>query len=181
MKKIHFLLLAAAALFTATAIQAQTSVPSARPAAPSARSAAQQHKTPEQLAVMQARHIATELAFDEETSRQFTEAYCRYQKELRELKASRPLVKNDKEQTEEAIRESILAQFDQSRKIVDLREKFYKEYSRLLTQRQIRRVYDIERKMGQHLRKNGSRRTGIPNSNGDNRTGKPAGNRAGQR
>lgn len=177
MKKIHFLLLAAAALFTATATQAQTS-------APSARSAAQQHKTPEQLAVMQARHIATELAFDEETSRQFTEAYCRHQKELRELKA-RPLVKNDKEQTEESIRESILAQFDQSRKIIDLREKFYEEYSRFLTQRQIRRVYAIEREMGQHLRKNVSRRTGIPGSNGGNRagrpTGKPAGNRAGQR
>ncbi len=178
MKKIHFLLLVATALFTVTTTRAQTT-PEETPTAQQQQKRPQtQRKTPEQLAVMQARHIATELAFDEETARKFTEAYCQYQKELRDLKtkAARPRVKSDEEQTEESIAESILAQFDQSRKIVDLREKYYHEYSRFLTQRQIRRIYAIERKWAasmEHLNKAGYR-NGTP-------AGKAAGNRNGQR
>lgn len=147
MKKLRFVLLAAAALLTVTTIHAQEPAKRERPAAQ------QQHKTPEQLAAMRARYIASELAFDEETAHQFTETYGRYHKELRDLRSERPRVKNDEEQTEEAIRASILAQFDQSRKMLDLREKYYKEYSRFLTQRQIRRVYTLEREMNQRLSK----------------------------
>ena len=145
MKKSRFLLLAAATLLTVTTIQAQET------AKTETSTPQRQHKTPEQLAVMQARHIASELAFDEETARQFTETYGQYHKELRDLRSERPRVKDGDAETEEAIRQSILAQFDQSRKMLDLREKYYKEYSRFLTQCQIRRVYELERNMNQRL------------------------------
>ncbi len=147
MKKSCFMLLVAATLLTVTTIRAQETFPGENPAPQ------QQHKTPEQLAAMQARHIASELAFDEEVARQFTETYCQYHKELRALRSERPRVKDADEQTEEAIRQSILAQFDQSRKMLDLREKCYTEYSRFLTQRQIRRVYELEREVNQRLSK----------------------------
>ncbi len=145
MKKSCFMLLAAATLLTVSTIRAQESSPSERPAPQ------QQHKTPEQLDTMRARHIASELAFDEETARQFSETYCQYHKKFRDLRAGQPRIKNDDGQTEEAIRQSILAQFDQSRKMLDLREECYTEYSRFLTQRQIRRVYELEREVNQRL------------------------------
>ncbi len=145
MKKSCFMLLAAATLLTVTTIRAQGTSQSERPAPQ------QQPKTPEQLAAMRARHITSELAFDEETARRFTETYCQYNKELRDLQSERPRVKGDDGQTEEAIRQSILAQFDLGRKMLDLREECYTEYSRFLTQRQIRRVYELEREVNQRL------------------------------
>jgi len=168
MKKSRFVLLAAAALLAVTTIHAQEPVKRERPAAQ------QPHKTPEELAAMRARHIATELAFDEETARQFTETYGRYHKELRDLRSERPRVKNDEEQTEEAIRASILVQFDQSRKMLDLREKYYNEYSRFLTQRQIRRVYTIEREVNQRLSKTRSQGRTPNHNRQQNRPSHPA-------
>ncbi len=147
MKKSCFMLLAAATLLTVTTIRAQETTRSEKPVPQ------QQHKTPEQLDTMRARHIASELAFDEETARQFIETYCQYHKKFRDLRAGQPRVKNGDGQTEEAIRQSILAQFDQSRKMLDLREKCYTEYSHFLTQRQIRRVYELEREVNQRLSK----------------------------
>ncbi len=145
MKKSCFMLLAAATLLTVTTIRAQETTRSEKPVPQ------QQHKTPEQLDTMRARHIASELAFDEETARQFIELYCQCHKDLRDIRSKRPRVKEGDGQTEEAIRQSILAQFDQSRKMLDLREKCYTEYSRFLTQRQIRRVYELEREVNQRL------------------------------
>ncbi len=147
MKKSRFMLLFAATLLTVTTIRAQVTAKGERPAPQ------QQHKTPEQLDTMRGRHIASELAFDEETARRFTETYCQYHKELRDLQPERPRVKGDDGQTEEAIRQSILARFDLGRKMLDLREKYYTEYSRFLTQRQIRRVYELEREVNQRLGK----------------------------
>lgn len=42
-------------------------------------------------------------------------------------------------------------QFTRSQRILDLREKYYKKYSTFLTQRQIQRVYEIERGMRKKL------------------------------
>ncbi len=145
MKKSRFMLLVTATLLTVTTIRAQGTSQSEKPAPQ------QQHRTPEQLDTMRARHIASELAFDEETTRQFTETYCQYHKKFRDLRAGQPRIKNDDGQTEEAIRQSILAQFDLGRKMLDLREECYTEYSRFLTQRQIRRVYELEREVNQRL------------------------------
>ncbi len=147
MKKTCFMLLATATLLTVTTIRAQETTQSEKPAPQ------QQHKTPEQLDTMRARHIASELAFDDETARQFIELYCQCHKDLRDIRSARPRVKDKDGMTEEAIRQSIRAQFDQSRKMLDLREKCYTEYSRFLTQRQIRRVYELEREVNQRLSK----------------------------
>lgn len=111
----------------------------------------------EQLAEAQARHIAQQLAFDDETTAKFVDTYSRCQKEVWSLaprkRVGKGASKNDRE-TEEAIEE----RFDRSQKLLDIRKKYYKEYSKFLTPKQIQRVYSIEKNMMKRLGKNANRR-----------------------
>ena len=47
----------------------------------------------------------------------------------------------------------IKARMERGRQILDLREKYYKEYSKFLTPRQIQRVYELEKKSMKRLQK----------------------------
>lgn len=111
----------------------------------------------EQLAETQARHIAQQLAFDDKTTAKFVDTYSRCQKEVWSLaprkRVGKGASKNDRE-TEEAIEE----RFDRSQKLLDIRKKYYKEYSKFLTPKQIQRVYSIEKNMMKRLGKNANRR-----------------------
>jgi hypothetical protein len=108
-----------------------------------------QRMSREQLAEKQAKHIAHELAFDETTTQQFIETYCAYQQEVWALgPRQKPEPTND-EEAEQAIKE----RFERSQKILDLREKYYEEYSKFLTQKQIQRVYELERQAMNRLEK----------------------------
>ena len=111
----------------------------------------------EQLAETQAHHIAQQLAFDDETTAKFVDTYSRCQKEVWSLaprkRVGKGASKNDRE-TEEAIEE----RFDRSQKLLDIRKKYYKEYSKFLTPKQIQRVYSIEKNMMKRLGKNANRR-----------------------
>ena len=109
----------------------------------------QQRMSREQLAEKQARHIAHELAFDEATTQQFIMTYCAYQQEVWALG---PRPQNEPENDEEA--EQIIRQrFERSQAILDLREKYYEEYSKFLTPKQIQRVYELERQAMNRLAK----------------------------
>ena len=96
----------------------------------------------EELAVKQAEHICEALAFDKPTADRFTETYCSYQKELWALGPAR-----EKQKSGDAVEEDIEQRFERSQKILDLRKKYYGIYSTFLTQKQITRVYEIERDM----------------------------------
>lgn len=104
----------------------------------------------EQLAEMQARHIARQLAFDDATTAKYVTTYCEYQKEVWALG---PRIKRSSGNEENAIRQ----RFERSQQILSLREKYYNKYSKFLTQKQIERAYELERKAQkriQHSRKN---------------------------
>lgn len=103
----------------------------------------------EELAEVQARHIAKELAFDDEVTKKFVDTYCRCQQEIWALG---PRMKASSS-SDEATEEEIEARFEHSQKILDIRKKYYKEYSKFLTQKQIKRVYEIERQMMNRLAK----------------------------
>ena len=108
-----------------------------------------QRMSREQLAEKQAKHIAHELAFDETTTQKFVETYCAYQQEVWALgPRQKPEPTND-EEAEQAIKE----RFERSQQILDLREKYYEEYSKFLTQKQIQRVYELERQAMNRLEK----------------------------
>ena len=100
----------------------------------------------EELAVKQAEHISTELAFDDATSKKFKETYCNFQRELWALGPSL-----GKQQSENPNEEEMKQRFERSQKILDLRKKYYDIYSTFLTQKQISRVYEIERDMMRRL------------------------------
>ena len=109
----------------------------------------QQRMSREQLAEKQAKHIATELAFDEATTQQFVETFCAYQQEVWALGPRQKAEPTNDEEAEQAIKE----RFERSQQILDLREKYYDEYSKFLTQQQIQRVYELERQAMNRLEK----------------------------
>lgn len=109
----------------------------------------QQRMSREQLAEKQAKHIAHELALDETTTRQFVETYCAYQQEMWALGPRHNAKAENEEEAEQAIKE----RFERSQQILDLREKYYEEYSKFLTQKQIQRVYELERQAMNRLEK----------------------------
>ena len=109
----------------------------------------QQRMSREQLAEKQAKHIAQELAFDEATTQQFIKTYSAYQQEVWTLKTERQAEPTNDEEAEQAIK----ARFERRQAILNLQEKYYKEYSKFLTQSQIEQVYKSEHKVIDHLDK----------------------------
>jgi hypothetical protein len=107
-----------------------------------------QRMSREQLAEKQAKHIAQELAFDETTTQQFVETFCAYQQEVWALGPRPQNEPSNDEEAEQAIKE----RFERSQQILDLRQKYYEEYSKFLTQKQIQEVYKMERQVGDHLK-----------------------------
>lgn len=107
----------------------------------------------EQLAKIQARHIADKLAFDETTTKNFVETYCQCQQEIWALgpRAGKGKKGKDMSETDEETGREIEARFEHSKKILDIRHKYYKKYSTFLTQQQIKRVYELERQMMNRL------------------------------
>lgn len=111
----------------------------------------------EQLAETQAKHIAGELAFSDAVTERFVKAYCDCQKEIWALG---PRLRSNKQgMSEQENEERIKQRFAISEKILDIRKKYYKEYSKFLTQTQIEKVYVQERKMMNRLVKRGQKRT----------------------
>lgn len=116
----------------------------------SAQSNNQQRLSREELAEKQARHIAHELALDDATTQKYVATYCAYQKEVWALG---PRVKrhSSANATEAEAKQANKARMEQSQKILDLREKYYKEYSKFLTQKQIERAYELEQQVMRRL------------------------------
>lgn len=104
-----------------------------------------QRLTREQLAKVQAGYIAGELALDDTTSQRFVDTFCRFQREIWAL-GPRPKQKH-RQMTDEEVEKALKDRFAHSRKILDLRQKYYAIYSEFLTQKQIQRVYELERQM----------------------------------
>ena len=116
----------------------------------SAQSNNQQRLSREELAEKQARHIAHDLALDDATTQKYVATYCAYQKEVWALG---PRVKRHQSEnaTEAEAEQANKARMEQSQKILDLREKYYKEYSKFLTQKQIERAYELEQQVMRRL------------------------------
>lgn len=115
----------------------------------SAQNNQRQRLTREELADKQARHIAQTMAFDEATTKQFVETYTACQKEIWALGTRKQA--NAQQQTEAEAKQDIARQFERSEKLLQIRQKYYAEYSKFLTQNQIKRVYVLERRMMKRL------------------------------
>lgn len=117
-----------------------------------------QRMSREQLAEVQAKHIASELAFSDAVTEKFIKTYCDCQKEVW---AQGPRPRHGKPGMSEQDNEDRIKQrFAMSEKLLNIRQKYYKEYSKFLTQTQIEKVYEQERKMMTRLAKHGQGKRG---------------------
>lgn len=118
------------------------------------KSTSRERVNKEQLAELQARHIAKELNLDEATTAKYVQTYCEYQREVWNL-GHRLKIRNSDAEAD------IKARFERSQRILSLREKYYEKYSRFMTPEQIKKAYQLEHKslerMKQHHKHHGSR------------------------
>lgn len=109
---------------------------------------ASQNAPREELAQRQAKAIAASLKLDESTTQKLVQTYTDCQKEIWEKcprgKFSRPT-------TDAEAQEVIKTRFERARQLLDIREKYYKKYSKFLTPLQIEQLYRREDRMMRHL------------------------------
>ncbi len=106
--------------------------------------------TMEQLADKQAAKIVTDLGLDDKTAAKFTDVYKKYMKELDDVRKEFPLygVKGMKAKaqasipTDEEVDKMMRDRFKQSRKMLEVREKYYDEFRKFLSPKQVQKVYD---------------------------------------
>lgn len=136
-----------------------------------------QRMSREQMAEMQAKHIARQLALDDATSQKFIETFSAYQKEVWTLRPQgKQHGKKKSEMTDAEVEKSIKDQFDHSQKILTLRQEYYKKYSKFLTPKQIQRVYELEKQSMNRLAKRGrGNAAGRPNAPHRPQAGRPNG------
>lgn len=136
-----------------------------------------QRMSREQMAEMQAKHIARQLALDDATSQKFIETFSAYQKEVWTLRPQgKQHGKKKSEMTDAEVEKSIKDQFDHSQKILTLRQEYYKKYSKFLTPKQIQRVYELEKQSMNRLSKRGrGNAAGRPNAPHRPQAGRPNG------
>lgn len=119
-----------------------------------AQNNSRQRMTREELAEKQARHIVDVMAMDDAAASRFVKLYGECQKEIWALgpkvgRKSRG--KGSANMTDAEVEQDLKGRFEHSQKILDIRQKYYKEYSKFLSQKQIKRVYEIEKQMKTRL------------------------------
>lgn len=119
--------------------------------------------SPEQMMQRQTRYVANQLALSDAAQAKFIEVYNKYQTELRSChNQKREKLDKDrkayKELTDAEITARIEARFAQSHKILDIREKYYNEFKKILTPRQIQKMYKAEKDIQKKVHKEMARR-----------------------
>lgn len=112
----------------------------------SAQDSEKKRPSREQLAELQARHIAGSMALDDATAKKFVDAYRDYQQEVWSSDASMRK-KENQSLTDAEIEKNIKERFARSRKLIDIREKYYDVYRDFLSPKQIQRVYELEKQV----------------------------------
>ena len=112
--------------------------------------------TREQLAQTQAKTIAKKLLLNPDISKKFENLYVESQKEIWALgpRLAPNGTSAEQETNEEATKKELQKRFERKEKILEIRQKYYSEYSKILTQNQIKQMYKIERDIMENLSKN---------------------------
>ena len=113
---------------------------------------------PEQMIEKKAQRICRELALDDATAKKFTETFREYKKELKALRTKdccdakkdgkKDACEGKKDLTEAEAAQMLKARFEMQEKTLSLQKKYYDKYSKFLTQKQIMRIYEMEKPYG---------------------------------
>ena len=126
--------------------------------------------TIEQMTDMQANKIIGDLGLDDKTSAKFMDVYRKYMKEMDDLRKEympkKPDVKPEagKERpvpTDAEVDKMMRDRFKQSRKMVDIREKYYDEFRKFLSPKQAQKVFEQGRMNPVKFHKEMNRRAGM--------------------
>lgn len=103
--------------------------------------------TMEQVVDMQSRKIIGDLGLDDKTAARFTDVYAKYMKEMNDLRKEympkRPETgKKPSMPTDAEVDKMMRDRFKQSRKMLDIREKYYDEFRKFLSPKQVQKIYD---------------------------------------
>ncbi len=116
----------------------------------------------------QAAEIAKKLDLNDEQTAKFTETYLNCQKEMWSMhKRDHKRVKPS-EMTEDQAKAENTDRLESQQKFLDLRKKYYGEYSKFLTQKQILKMSEVEKTMMDRMMQQGPRgeRGSRPNAPG---------------
>lgn len=135
-----------------------------------------QRPTQEQMMKMQVDQTVKMLMLDDAAAAKFTPVYEEYLKELRECRMMNRAPRAEKPQataettgkekaskpamTDAEIATMLKNQFAQSHKMLDIREKYYNEFSKILSQKQIMKIYQQEKSNANNFRQEFERRKG---------------------
>lgn len=139
MRKIRFIMLALMTVICVTSAKAQQ---------PNEK----QKVSREQIVETLAKHLANELALDDKTNDKFIETYINYRKELWTIAPKHDRKKHKTSETEEQAAQNMQQKFERSQKMLDIRTKYYKQFSKFMTQKQIELMYNKEKNMMQRLK-----------------------------
>lgn len=107
-----------------------------------------------------AHHMTQILGLGDDASARFTVIYQQYCKEMQTARQKHARINPGKKKngegksqlTDEQVKKNIENSFALSQSILDIRRKYYKEYLKILSPRQIERLYELEKKDGEKLR-----------------------------
>ena len=122
--------------------------------------------TMEQMVNMQANKIIGDLGLDDKTSAKFKDVYAKYMKEMNDLRKEympkRPEAgKKPSMPTDAEVDKMMRDKFKVGRKMLDLREKYYDEFRKFLSPKQVQKVYDQGQKNHGKFNKEMNRRAGM--------------------
>ena len=122
---------------------------------------AQEKKRPdrEKIQAMQCNQVVKALMLDDATAAKFTPIYLQYLKELRESRISSSR-KSKPIPTDAEVEKAIKDRFAQSRKMLDIREKYYDEFRKILSPKQIMKIYQLEKGNAHKFQKEWKKRQG---------------------
>ena len=128
--------------------------------------------TMEQMVNMQANKIIGDLGLDDKTSAKFKDVYAKYMKEMNDLRKEympkRPEAgKKPSMPTDAEVDKMMRDKFKVGRKMLDLREKYYDEFRKFLSPKQVQKVYDQGQKNHGKFHKEMNRRAGMKHPHGD--------------
>lgn len=126
----------------------------------------------EQMQEMQCNQIIKGLALDDATAAKFTPVFKQYMEEMRATRtmgsrrnpANRTVADKQTPKpvpTDAEVEQAIKSRFAQSRKILDIREKYYNEFRKFLSPKQIQKMYNMEKHNGDKFRKEMNKRQGM--------------------
>ena len=134
--------------------------------------------TIERMTDMQANKIIGDLGLDDKTAAKFKDVYAKYMKEMNDLRKEympkRPEPgKAPSMPTDDEVDKMMRDRFKQSRKMLDIREKYYDEFRKFLSPKQVQKIYEQGQKNHGKFHKEMNRRAGMKHPQGNRPQGAP--------